>query len=303
MRFLLGPEGMAVGRPWLTAANPARQTPRVVAAILTHNRADQAVERCEEVLAQTRPVDAMIVVDNGSTDDTAARIAARFPHARLIRLRDNLGPAGGYAAAFADALTRPFDYLWAIDDDVVLARGCLEDLLVDAARVPGAVIFPERLPRGRAHGVGWHGVLIPAEVVQAVGVPRADLFWWIEDTEYFIYRVRDLAGFRLYFSARAQVHHNAYRPRRGYPGWKLYYETRNTMYYRFHLRRGFLKRARSVLRFVARAMLVFMREERGPAKAWMMIRGFRDGVLGSLGKTVDPASEAPRNSAKRQVRT
>lgn len=264
---------------------------RVTAVILTHNRLDGAQKRCAEVTGQTRRPDEIILVDNASTDGTAEHIARLFPTVSIIRMEENLGPAGGFAAGFAAAMRRPCDFIWAADDDVVLSASCLEHLLDEAAASPRHVVFPTRLPRDQKHGVAWRGMLVPTEVVRAVGVPRADLFWHLEDTEYFIHRIRDEAGFGITESSKATVWHGTHRPRKGFPGWKLYYQARNSIYYRFHLRRR--GRAKSTARLLARLVVIFFREERGPAKAWLMIRGIKDGFLGILGKTVDPRSEPP----------
>jgi len=269
----------------------AHAAKKVTAVILTHNRLEGAVKRCTEVTGQTRPVEEIVLVDNASSNGTAEEIERRFPQVTVLRLPDNLGPAGGFAAGFTQAMKRPCDFIWAIDDDVVLSSRCLEYLLEDAEAPPPRVIFPTRLPLDQKHGVAWRGILVPAEIVRAVGVPRADLFWHVEDTEYFIHRIRDEGGFGLTVSAKATVWHGAHRPRKGFPGWKLYYQARNSVYYRFYLRkRGRLK---SVTRLLARLVVIFFREERGPAKAWMMVRGIKDGSLGILGKTVDPKGEPP----------
>lgn len=270
-------------------------SPKVTAVILTHNRLDGAVRRCREVLGQTRQPDEVILVDNASTDGTVEHITAHFPQVAMLRLPENLGPAGGFAAGFTEAMRRGCDFVWALDDDVVVSPRCLEYLLAEAAAAPLKVVFPTRLPLDQKHGVAWRAMLIPKGIVQAAGVPRADLFWHLEDTEYFLHRIRDLAGYGLITSPRAVVWHGTHRPRRGFPGWKLYYQTRNSVFYRFHLKKGWWRRLKTVVRIGGRMAVILLREEHGPRKAWMMARGFKDGLLGILGKTVDPKSE-PRTA-------
>ena len=55
----------------------------VSAIIPTWNRRELVLRALESVLAQTRPVDEIIVVDDGSTDGTGAAIAAR--HGERVR--------------------------------------------------------------------------------------------------------------------------------------------------------------------------------------------------------------------------
>lgn len=264
---------------------------KVIAVILTHNRLDGALRRCTEVLSQTRPVDSVVLVDNASTDETVETIARRFPQVEIVRLSENLGPAGGFAVAFTEAMKRGCDFLWAIDDDVMLSRQCLEHLLDKAGEAPMTVVYPTRLPPNEKHGVAWRGILVPAEIVRTVGVPRADFFWHLEDTEYFLHRIVEKGGFRRMISEKAVVWHGTHRPRKGFPGWKLYYQTRNSVYYRFYLKTDVRGRLKTSARILGRLVAISIREERGLAKAWMMLRGVKDGLLGRLGKTVDPRAE------------
>lgn len=51
--------------------------------------------------AQTRSADEIIVVDNASTDDSRALLAARYPEVRVLPYQKNLGFAGGMNAGIA----------------------------------------------------------------------------------------------------------------------------------------------------------------------------------------------------------
>ena len=65
-----------------------------VSAILpTYNRAATLARALASVFEQARVPDEVLVVDDGSTDDTAA-VVRRFEGARLVRLDRNLGAAG-----------------------------------------------------------------------------------------------------------------------------------------------------------------------------------------------------------------
>ena len=62
----------------------------VAVVISTFNHAHFLSEALDSVMAQTRPVDEIVVVDDGSQDDPAA-IVARYPGVRLIRPRVIVG--------------------------------------------------------------------------------------------------------------------------------------------------------------------------------------------------------------------
>ena len=63
-----------------------RTTTRSITVVVpTYNRLDPLRRALESLRGQTRVPDEVIVVDDGSTDDTAQRVAGDFPDVRLIR--------------------------------------------------------------------------------------------------------------------------------------------------------------------------------------------------------------------------
>ena len=64
--------------------NVAIKAPSISAVIPAYNAADSIAEAIQSILKQTHPVDEIIVVDDGSADQTA-EIAAQFPHTQVIR--------------------------------------------------------------------------------------------------------------------------------------------------------------------------------------------------------------------------
>lgn len=59
--------------------------------IPTYNRRMQIMHAIESVLAQTAPVDEIIVVDDGSSDDTVAAVRERFPSGVKVLTQKNAG--------------------------------------------------------------------------------------------------------------------------------------------------------------------------------------------------------------------
>ena len=98
----------------------AMPQPRVSAVILTHNRAEEALNTVRHMreLPERPP---LVVVDNASTDGTPERIAAAYPDVKLIRLPDNIGAA----ARNAGARSVDTPYVAFCDDDTVWAPGSL----------------------------------------------------------------------------------------------------------------------------------------------------------------------------------
>ena len=122
---------------------PPPESASVTAVVVTFNRA-ALLERVLAALAgQTRPPDHIVVVDNASTDGTAAVLAAR-PEVEHVRLGRNTGASGGFAAGIARALAGPATHLWIMDDDAIPAPDALA-LLLRVLRASGkAVAVPRR---------------------------------------------------------------------------------------------------------------------------------------------------------------
>lgn len=88
----------------------------ISAIIPTYNRRDLVVRAIQSVLAQTRPVDEIIVVDDGSSDGTEAELASRFgERIRYVR-QDNAGVSAARNRGMALAGGR---YLALLDSDDV----------------------------------------------------------------------------------------------------------------------------------------------------------------------------------------
>ena len=80
----------------------------MVAVVVTYERLPLLREALTAVLAQSRRPDAVVVVDNASSDGTAAAAAAEFPSVDLLRLQVNTGGAGGFSAGLDRAPTLVF---------------------------------------------------------------------------------------------------------------------------------------------------------------------------------------------------
>ena len=94
--------------------------PRISVVILTYNRAEELLRTVAHTVAlPERPP--VIVVDNGSSDGSAALVSERFPEVRVMRLRENFGAAARNVGARAARTP----YVAFSDDDTVWAPGSL----------------------------------------------------------------------------------------------------------------------------------------------------------------------------------
>ena len=96
---------------------PLIERPRVSCVVLNWNGAEDTI-RCLDALGHSSyPFLTVVVVDNGSTNDSVARIRAAHPEIRLLEARRNLGFAGGNNLGIRYALARQADYLWLLNND------------------------------------------------------------------------------------------------------------------------------------------------------------------------------------------
>jgi rhamnopyranosyl-N-acetylglucosaminyl-diphospho-decaprenol beta-1,3/1,4-galactofuranosyltransferase len=257
---------------------------RIMALVLTHN-APESLDRClRAIAAQTTPPEAVLVVDNASVPPVVAdEDATSSLPVRVVRSEINSGPAGGYAQALSEFIGTDFSHAWVLDDDMRPEPECLERLWTVAAKSPEtAFVFPmSRQPDGSI-GVwpSWCGFVVARQVVDAVGLPMRELFWWAEDTEYLQWRIPE-AGYELQIANDAIVNHDAIRQGDGFPLWKYYYESRNMLYVHMYVKRRLGRYPRSVSKLLARAVL---REKDGRLRRLsVMARGLSDGARGKLG--------------------
>jgi glycosyltransferase involved in cell wall biosynthesis len=113
----------------------------ITAIVPVHNGAAHLADGLRSILAQTMPVDEIIVVDDGSTDGSAELAAATAPGARIIRqARQGPAKARNHAAAVAQS-----DYLAFLDHDDLWPPDRTARLLAGAAATPEAGLIYGRV--------------------------------------------------------------------------------------------------------------------------------------------------------------
>lgn len=228
----------------------------VAAVIVTHNRQD-LLRRCLSALKrQTRTLDEIVVVDNGSTDGTDTMLAREFPLVSLIRSPHNVGGAGGFALGMDVVIDRGHDLAWLLDDDAEPRLDALAPLLAameatapdrpgfiasTVVKPDGEVLVPHRPPRieeGENRRVRtppgtypaaystFVGALVDLEAARTTYLPIADFFIWWDDYEYTA-RLQALRG-GLASTESIVVHPE--RPAAYDSGWRLRADIRNRLW-------------------------------------------------------------------------
>ena len=92
-------------------------TDTVVAVVVTHRRRELLSQSLEVLTTQSRPVDHLVVVDNGDEEQVADLVAAQPIPTTYLGSKNNLGGAGGFALGMLHALALGADWVWCADDD------------------------------------------------------------------------------------------------------------------------------------------------------------------------------------------
>jgi len=128
----------------------------VCAVVVTYNRKELLLECLSALLKQTRPVQAIYIIDNYSTDGTSQmlmkmRYISQLPPEDIsqpwenqsevnnlvdsktvtiyyVRMNSNIGGAGGFYEGVKRAYQKGYDWLWLMDDDAEPRSDALKEL-------------------------------------------------------------------------------------------------------------------------------------------------------------------------------
>jgi GT2 family glycosyltransferase len=110
---------------------------QIITLTTYHNRRGQTLASLADLHAQALPKTTSlnyVLVDDGSTDGTAAAVDERFPDVEIVNGSGNLFWAGGMRHGWEQAVSnKEFDYLFVYNDDVRLEQSALSHLLDAAA--------------------------------------------------------------------------------------------------------------------------------------------------------------------------
>jgi GT2 family glycosyltransferase len=129
--------------------------PLVHVIVLNWNNSEDTIACIQSLEKQDYENFKVVVVDNGSVDDSCAKLSA-IPGINLQRNATNLGYAGGNNLAMRAALAAGADYVWVLNNDAVAAPDCLSRLVAAAEANPDVglaspVIYHREAPEHIQH--------------------------------------------------------------------------------------------------------------------------------------------------------
>ncbi len=289
----------------------------VCAVVVTYNRKAMLPACLHALLAQTRPLDHIIIVDNASTDGTPALLAAQFPNLQVLNLPENSGGAGGFHAGMKWGCENGFDWLWVMDDDVepvpnglenLLTYGDLGDLIQGRKMEAGAPLIWEAMWDASScstvtysedlsfkNGKQWtsisyanfEGVLIKRKVMEKIGFPDSRYFIASDDTIYgFLAALHFQAIYVNFFSIVKKVTPAAVHSRSYY-----YFSLRNRFLNYEHFRSAGVPVRRKLFiiqTFLAAFSLISEILQKSRERKYLNVKtvfmALRDGIAGRFGR-------------------
>lgn len=220
--------------------------PAVTAVVLAHNNLADTLECLESLRGTTYRNLGVILVDNGSTDDTAARVRTEFPNVRIVPTGVNLGVAGGFNAGIVPAMRGGADYVLILNNDISVPPDMVERLVRAAEEDPRCgILMPKILyydDRSRIWSAGARyrmfppaivmrglnksdgplyntptyleyaptcGLLIRSSVFERIGLFDDGYFFYFDDWDFSVRTQR--AGFRICYVPDARLFHKVSR--------------------------------------------------------------------------------------------
>jgi glycosyltransferase involved in cell wall biosynthesis len=224
---------------------------KIIAVIVSHNRQALLLECIEALRNQTQKPDAILVVNNGSSDYTSVWLDKQSDIIQLYQ--DNLGSAGGYHAGISWAYKNGYTWIWCMDDDGHPKNDALEILMnnrgfgiellnCSVINKTDKKTFVSKTKNYKSidevkgkviEGVGhpFNGTMMHRSIIEKVGLPQSNLFYWGEEREYF-YRIVN----KYKIPAKTITHSIQYHPELSHAhkkewdyktSWKMYFYVRN----------------------------------------------------------------------------
>lgn len=155
---------------WMESYQPGSFTVKVTIGIPTYNRSHLLPKAIDSVLAQQLPVD-LVVLDDGSTDDTAS-VARRYSQrVRYIAQERNSGLNAARNRILKEAL---HPWVFFLDDDDLLRSGSLERMASAVASLPAGACHPVHFFSASNAFVPCDFLMLEAAALVA-GTTRGDL--------------------------------------------------------------------------------------------------------------------------------
>jgi hypothetical protein len=214
----------------------------VAVIVLSYNQVQLTLDCLNSIRKQDYSNIHIYVVDNASTDDSVEQIRKLHPEITILTSQVNLGYAGGNNLAITRALKDGVDCFFLVNNDTILDRVCVRQL-VERIRTPGVgVVGPMvytweswseissaggvvdwgkntaenvgageidtgQYPARQVDFVNGCGIMVTRAAIRKAGILDEKYFMYWEETDWCMRIHR--AGFHVWFEPSAKMQHKA----------------------------------------------------------------------------------------------
>ncbi len=215
----------------------------ILIILVNWNGKNDTIECLDSLTKVTYENYSVLVVDNGSSDDSIIKIQEKYPHIPILQTHENLGFAGGNNIGISYGLKHDYTWVLLLNNDTIVAPNFLQEFMnchqeEKKAKILGSKIYNYSDPQKIDHlGGMWDPVradftslcqnktedgssfekmekvdyvcgacmLIHRDVFQKVGLLEPSFFLFWEETD-FCYRARK-EGFETWTAPKAKIWH------------------------------------------------------------------------------------------------
>jgi len=208
---------------------------KVIAVVVTYNRKELLKEAIEALLNQEYNNCDVLIVDNASTDGTREYIDELLKDTRVYyeNTGANLGGAGGFNYGMKRACQMGCDFVWVMDDDCIVHKDSLTELLNADKQLNGNYGFlsskvlwkdnsickmniPKKTfstwlkefdkPVQEIAMASFVSLFVKTDIIKEMGLPIKEFFIWTDDWEF---TRRISRKYKSYFISKSIVTHKS----------------------------------------------------------------------------------------------
>ena len=228
------PPARALGGARL-AFDPTDPRPSVGIATVNWNGWRDTLELLTSIERLAYPNFRIVVVDNGSVDGSEQHLRQEYPNLTIVQTGRNLGYPGGANVGARVFLEAGADFIWLINNDMVVEKDALSAMVEVARRdsaigLVGSVVYHyhdrERVQfwggaeyhrwtattrnlataeAGRLDYIGGASLLVRSALLRSIGLLNEQLVFYWDDVEFSLRARR--AGWRLAVAEASRVFH------------------------------------------------------------------------------------------------
>jgi len=240
-----------------------KENAQVLILIVNWNNYSDTKECLESLVQLTNENYQVMLVDNGSVDDSSKLLSEEYPEIQLVELQENLGFAGGNNVGLEYALKEEFPYILLLNNDTMIKDGKFLSTLVqvleeehNVGAVGPAVVEsdgniqlsilpypnlgntiinslglynPNHKKRQYVDSIAGCCVLLRREAIEQAGLLDENYFMYGEETEWF-FRMRKKGWKILYHPVKSIIHKGASSSKK-IDNQKIYIECRANVIY------------------------------------------------------------------------